>query len=307
MRMVKSPGQYFLKAWGDSKIAPGIHYQAVQKMAPMLYAGPLQAELFNKTKVNCDIRESIQQILYFMGYYEAIETYFISQLVKKDQVVVDAGANLGYYSLVMANLVGSGGKVHSFEPVPGNYSNLQNNIALNNFQNIIAANNLGLWHQQETLEFAIADETADNFGSYSAGTKSGTGNSIKCETTTLDSYFAENSISQFDLLKMDIEGAELNALKGAMGVLEKFKPYIVLEVCEYTCKRFGYEPNDIWNLLKPLGYKIKRIGNTSEKCLDLNDFSGIYQANVLLYQGTIPSLLTSNWSLKSLRQSFFNR
>ena len=305
MSIFKSLAVWVLKQWSRIKVAPGLLYQIVEKYAPSLYTRPLKTKLFNGYEVECDIREIVQQVIYFYGYYEAVETYFAMAFIKKGDTVIDAGANIGYYSLVAANCVGPGGRVHSFEPIPRNFSHLQDHIHSNHLDKIVTVNNYGVWDKEEEIEFTLSKNTESNFGTYSAGEQADVVEKITCRTLRLDNYVKKNNIHKVNFLKIDVEGAEWAALQGAEETIKRDKPVILLEVCKYTCDRFGYDQNVMWEFLKPLGYKMYLIRNSSKKSHIIDSLEGLEQDNVILFTGDLPSRLAQDWSLKTLRENVF--
>lgn len=305
MEVLKKIAVQTLKSWADLNLAPGYLYQTIERGAPHLYSKNLAGQLFNGCQVDCDIRETIQQLIYFFGYYEAIETFWVTQVLKPGDVMIDAGANLGYFSLIGAHVVGDSGQVHSFEPIPDNFKRLEKNIGMNQFDKIVRINNQGVWDQKEVLHFGLSHQTANNFGTFSAGSKENLAHQFDCPVVCLDDYVQEQKLDRLDFIKMDVEGAEWKALLGAEKTLKKFKPHLLIEICKYTCDRFGYDQNVIWELLKPMGYKMHLIGQSSQTSRPLESLDGILQDNVLFYQDELPVTLQESWDLKSLRKSFF--
>lgn len=293
--------------WSRTRKAPGLLYQTIEKYGHKLHSGPLEGTLYNGCRVHCDIRENIQQILYFFGYYEAIESFFTMSLLREGDTMIDAGANLGYFSLVGAKSVGSKGKVHAFEPVANNFKLLEAHLKMNSLQAQVAANPVGLWDETATLEFGQPLKTEHNHGSFAIEANEDLTNKVTCEVTTLDSYAEKVQLPGLRLMKMDIEGAELNAIKGGLKTLEKFRPFIIAEMCRGTSARFGHEPEDIWQQLKPLGYKMWAIRSHRSECEDLSDLKGIQRDNVLFYCDERPQVLLDDWSVGDLRQSIFKR
>ena len=140
--------------------------------------------------------------------------------VKKDDVVLDAGANMGHLSLVFSKHAGDNGKVYSFEPDKYNIQTLLNNVKLDSSlpNNIIVEDKL-LWNTNTFIDF----EESGTVGS-SAVWFSGKHAVVKKETVTIDSWVKSKQLSRLDFIKMDIEGAEIEALDGCVETLQNFKP-----------------------------------------------------------------------------------
>ena len=178
--------------------------------------------------------------------------------------VIDVGAHIGYYALMAAHRlrqVGSG-VVFAFEPHPVNFADLQHNQRLNNMNNLIP------------IQKAIADQNTQIalFSGPSSVEPSlkpipSHNTSYKVECTTLDDFITYYSKAKIGLIKSDVEGAELLALRGAQRLIERDKPYILYEEVEEKIKLFGYSIEDLRDFLESLDYKIYPIIDTINNAL----------------------------------------
>jgi len=289
--------------WGK---ASGYLYIIIEKFGRLLETTEKRKTIFGDVTFNCSLRDSIQQKVYFFGSYEAVETHVTSQVLKPGMVVIDAGANVGYYTLLACKKVGEQGQVHAFEPIPENYVQLARHITENEFADRCSINNLALWNRKENLRFQIAASTAENCGTYTAAKPTGeVVRTLKCTATTIDDYVQEKVLPRVDFLKMDIEGAELMALEGAQKTLRQFSPTILLEVSPETYERFSYSSSDIFHLLSNLDYQAylpKRTQNLSRQIHNLTD---IVQDNVMFSKD--PALTWQgfeSWDLKDLKKHY---
>lgn len=181
-------------------------------------------------------------ILQKKGSYEPHVTKKIKENLKPGDVFVDAGANLGYFTLLVSQLVGTSGKIISFEPAPKTYNFCKKNIEFNKLANVILYNN-GLWNEKKTLMISDLRDLGGNH-------ISDRGSSIEC--IALDSLDLTP-----DLIKMDIEGAEPYALQGMVKTLKQCHPSIILEVNRYSLRTFfKKDVEDLWLPLTDLGYEI---------------------------------------------------
>jgi len=206
------------------------------------------------------------------------------KLLKPGMAVIDAGANIGEITLVAAKAVGASGHVYAFEPISEISDALLENVRLNNF-NQISIHKYGL--SDETEDKAIYRATSD-FKDGSKNDGLATLYQLEKRATkvceihllTLDNFCEHISIDRFHLIKMDIEGAELPALKGGLKILKRFKPYIIVEVQQETSCQAGYNASDALSFLKRLGYRFEVIGRKgSLKTVD-EDSLGRFQ-NIL--------------------------
>jgi len=139
---------------------------------------------------------------------------------KPDDIVVDAGANLGHISIFLSKQVGEKGKVYCFEPDKFNVERLNKNRKLNtDLPDNIIIEDLLLWNENILVDF----EEAGTVGS-SAVWFSGDANVIKKQAVTLDSWAKDRNLEKLDFIKMDIEGAEIEALEGAVAIIKQFSP-----------------------------------------------------------------------------------
>lgn len=138
--------------------------------------------------------------------------------VKKGFYIIDGGAFCGETAIVMSKLVGPTGRVFAFEPVESAYKvlcsqNLENTVCIPK----------GLHDQTKELAFHIVE--GDEFSS--SVRKDG---EIRIAVTSIDDYVSEQKLSRVDFIKMDIEGSELSALKGAKNTIVKFKPMLAISI-----------------------------------------------------------------------------
>lgn len=174
------------------------------------------------------------------GMREPHVTAAIQEYLGAGDMFIDAGANIGYFTVLASQTVGPNGKVLSIEPFPENFKYLQENIQLNNLKNVIAYNR-GLW-DSSTKKGIL--ETAPNRA------RTVEGNDI--EMITLDSLDVKPN-----LIKVDIAGSEPFALRGMIRTLERYKPILLLEFNPVAIFVAGGKITDFWKQLE--GYKIYKI------------------------------------------------
>jgi FkbM family methyltransferase len=146
--------------------------------------------------------------------YKTIKGYFKYYSLKESDVVIDCGAHVGVITLYASQKVGASGKVIAFEPDDMNYLKLKDNIKLNNLKNVILIKK-GVWSKDATLEF-FSTLAAD-----SSFVIKGTNKSVKVPVTAIDSELKKHKINRLDFIKMDIEGAEIEAVKGCTKFMKK--------------------------------------------------------------------------------------
>ena len=244
MRILKTLAARTLRLWGRTAFANGYYYQAVESVGAYLDAGVSAAYLFNGCRVQCRLRELIQRQIYFFGAHEPVLAYLFDLAVEEAEVVVDAGANIGQYSLIAGR---KGKQVYAFEPVPKNVIVLNDNVDQNGLQRYISVIDKGLWSDSEGITLYLDQRDAlDNATDYTVGYREQHADAVAVATTTLDEFVEQRSIARVDLIKMDIEGAELFALRGMEKVLMRDHPTVFLEVNRPNCESAGYQPGEMW-------------------------------------------------------------
>jgi FkbM family methyltransferase len=298
---IRALGRRLLRAWGFFPKAPGYYYQAVERWGPRVAVTPLDCRLFNGARVRCDLRDHVQRHMYFFGAYEPIDAYLFRALAQPGMVVVDAGGNVGQYSLIAALEVGRAGAVHAFEPVPRNFDRLVAHVHDNGLASTVRANMLALWHEPATLDLhRLVDGGGDNDGAFTAGPATTVLETSRCRAVRLDDYASDVRMERLDLMKVDVEGAELFVLRGGTSVLRRWRPTILMEINRALCEALGYAPEAIWEVLEPLGYRIWSIGHSAEACRPRSNLSRIDRANVIFHVDELPRGVTRGWSQKRI-------
>lgn len=158
--------------------------------------------------------EALYPIVADFSYYQ----YFYK--VKAGDIVIDAGANCGHLSIFFSKLVGQNGKVFAFEPDNYNIERIINNKVLNpDLADNIKIEDLLLWDKNELIDFYEAGTVGS-----SAVWKPDGEPCVKKQAVTIDSWVKTNRIEKLDFIKMDIEGAEIEALDGCVATLKNLKP-----------------------------------------------------------------------------------
>ncbi len=198
-------------------------------------------------------KSSLSMHLFINPNYIKDDLGYLKKYLKPGDNFIDVGANIGTWANLSANAVGPNGKVICFEPHPLIFTYLSGNIKLNNFNNI-EANNVGCSDKEGKLFFS------QNLDSMNHVTFDPV-NSITIPVKNLDS-FTEN-LNVINLIKIDVEGFELNVLKGAEKTLEKTK-VVIFESNGAFQKKYGYQTSDILTLLMKKGFKIFKIVDNNE-------------------------------------------
>lgn len=200
-----------------------------------------------------DIR-SPPNIVVTHGAYEPFDGAMLETLARGAKVVLDIGANMGWYSLHIAN-ANPRCTVHAFEPVPSTFATLRTNVALNRFEDRIRCHAFGFGERAERVTFYIPTLEGSPAASQRPLFADQTNTEVSCDIVRLDDWAKQVALPPVDLIKIDVEGGELSALRGAIDVLGRDTPAIFCEMLRKWSARFGYHPNDIIALVRPLGYE----------------------------------------------------
>ena len=191
-------------------------------------------------------------LLVYNGVWEPLETETFVSLLKNDMVVVDIGANVGYYTLLAARSVGSGGKVFAFEPEPKNYGLLCKNVKENGYTNVV------------TVPSAVSDRSGtcrlflcpNNSGAHNLSKRWQEESSIEVNTVTLDQYFSKYE-GRIDVVKIDAEGVEELIFDGMLQLLKKY-PNLIL-FTELNPPVMGCGPERYLQKLSAHGFRILEL------------------------------------------------
>lgn len=174
-------------------------------------------------------------------------------MVKNGDVVIDAGANCGHLSIYYSKLVGKSGKIYAFEPDKFNIERINNNIKLNEeLATNIEIESLLLWNENKLIDF------------YESGTVGSSAvwipdvsKCVKKEAIRIDDWVKNNNINKLDFIKMDIEGAEIEALEGCEQTIKNLKPNFAIASYHYVNEEQTYIK--VEEFFKRINYPYKTV------------------------------------------------
>ena len=209
----------------------------------------IEAATHDGRRYAVDLTDGMHKSVFFLGEYEPPVTDVISSVVKKGDVCLDVGANFGWYTTLLSQLCG-GGEVHAFEPMPDIFGELKHNWTLAGEPKNVRLNNLALGDEAKMIDIHRFTNLSSGFSSFSTDGK-GEYETFSVPMVTLDSYLKENKVGNIDFMKIDVEGAELMFLHGALKLFaQKTPPIIMAEMALGTTKGFGYLPNDLIEFMR---------------------------------------------------------
>ncbi len=183
--------------------------------------------------------------------YEGIDLNYIKNLLKKGDVVLDIGANKGFYTLFMSNCIGETGKVFAFEASYSNYKKLQTRVVskwnLTNvlpFNFILGSSNL---NKVQMMKPSMFDDGTGLFAKNKI-------NNNSIFQRRLDTLFEKTNLDSIKLIKIDVEGAEYDVLSGSEKTLNLVQ-FLLIEVSEISNRRYGYSIDHLYDFLFRLGFR----------------------------------------------------
>jgi FkbM family methyltransferase len=183
--------------------------------------------LFHRLKIRLRYSEALGHSVLLYGGFETAEMEFLRKKISAGDTVLDVGANVGIFSIAFADVVGTQGKVIALEPHLQNIERLKNNLELNHFQNVqifpVAAGQV-----TREIKLHLADDLAYASTIAVIG-KHGNDQVITTSMKKLDEIWQQVDTPQVTVLKIDVEGGELEVLKGAEELLKVCQPLIMAE------------------------------------------------------------------------------
>jgi len=226
---------------------------------------PFRYELPNKSTVRLYPKGQIIKGVFF-GSFEKDEVEMIYAFLKPGMTVVDVGANVGLYSIISAQRIGSKGKVWSFEPSNESYKRLKKNVELNDYSSVIEVNNIGLGNRSNEIinlrrdvgygdaeRYIMPDnkkpkDTLDNVSDVDS--------LESVNLSTLDLFLSEKGSLHVDFIKMDVEGYEYYVLQGSLDVMEANPNLVmIIECTDLGTRRAGHTQQDVLDLINKYGYE----------------------------------------------------
>lgn len=222
------------------------------------------------------LNDEIARCVFVEGLFEPTEFWFLDRYLRQDMVFVDAGANNGLYTLFAGKKVGPGGRVLAFEPSKREFAKLQRNIRRNHLrcvQPFLAA--LGAAESTATLHVAQLPFSGHNsLGEFGYPTTE-LDHDETVPVQTLDFVAEQVGLGRLDIVKIDVEGAELAVLQGARKSLQRYQPLLLIELSDRTLAKQSSNSGEVITLLRSHGYELFMLDSegklaqlTGETCYD---------------------------------------
>jgi len=228
-------------------------YDRILSSARLTWGKPRIRSRFG-VKFECDLRDKIGREIYFVGF-DHRDCWTWRRLIKPGYVVLDVGANIGYFSLLCAKWLRGRGAVYALEPFPNTVRRLERNLHLNpKLGGLVRLRPTAISDFDGSISMSTPDER--NSRSNSGCNYLSASGTEKMAVTTLDVFAQREGLARVDLIKADVEGSEVALLRGARETLERFRPIVMIEVNPRALRRFQQTAGDVISLLGKYRYRM---------------------------------------------------
>lgn len=260
---------------------PGKHFYSKILLKPIINRLDIEKTLkinSGKPRIICRLQDWIPWNIYLHGSYIIEELYenYMFPISSKSSTIFDVGANIGYYTIQFAQK--TEGIVYAFEPMSYQYNTLLKNIEINELNNVYPV--------QQIVSDSVGKERI-----YFSGINNTAASSVVVETEdyediptiTLDQFCKEKNIEFIDLIKIDVEGYEMNVLKGLSEMLKTNRiKHMFIEVVERHLQKAGSSSEELFTYLKKYSYDGYSIKSGSLEQYEMgNDESLVYFKSIL--------------------------
>ena len=217
-------------------------------------------ELDGGVRLFIDLSDHVIGLNILRGRYEEDEIRFVRSLLKPGDTAIDVGGHIGFFTMHMAAAVGPTGRVYAFEPFDANAEMLERSIAENRFGDRVVFQRAAVGAATGTATLTFPVETLNSGGAYllREGAAPLTGNQTQdVPVVALDALHIRRPVR---FIKMDVEGAEPQVVRGAVRLLEEDRPIILSEVHPTQLERAsGVTADQFLDELRALGYRAHRL------------------------------------------------
>jgi FkbM family methyltransferase len=201
----------------------------------------------NGIKYLLDLRKPISVSIFLRGYWEKHVVHFLKKNLKLKDFVIECGSNIGAHSFIIAKLVGPEGKVFCFEPTDYANTLLKTNLLLNSFENIIIEKKILSNNENKlAIKYMVSDLNHEDSFNIPEDLSN-------IPITSIDQY--QYNFDKLSLIKIDVDGYDYKVLEGALNTIKKYKPIVIIELCEFTLNRAGDSIQDILNFFSLIDYE----------------------------------------------------
>lgn len=228
-------------------------------------------------KLHCQFPDYIQSYIFFFGLWEPEITNFVSHRLKKGSQFVDIGANIGYFSILASQLVGTQGKVYAIEASPRTTRLLANNFELNQCSNSEYFNK-AVYSSETEIELFRGEQS--NIGAttifQNKAKQQGLASEGLVSAAPLDKIIPFETLQQVTLFKIDVEGAEWHVISGMRHLLHAMHPEaeILIEINRKVIESMGGSVDEVFQMMSEAGFNAFKINSSSSVEHQVAPFKG---------------------------------
>jgi FkbM family methyltransferase len=253
--LVPYPRWRFDADWANPDLAFQLRQFIWQYFNDRRSENPIVIGWYYGTRLALYLGNDLSRQIYIAGCIEPNEFAFLDRFLQPGMTVFDAGANEGVYSVFAASRVGAKGAVWAFEPSPRELKRLQKNLALNQLGVRVFPMALADRGGEAELKIASYEHEGQNtLGAFVYDIES-SGNE-RVQLSRLDDLVAQNPPGRIDLIKVDVEGAEIRLFAGASETLRQYRPFLLFEASDGALKNQGGNREELLTMLRDHGYTI---------------------------------------------------
>jgi FkbM family methyltransferase len=224
----------------------------------------------------------LSRVLFLTGNFEPNELTWLTQAISEGMTIVDVGAHMGIYSMIASRLVGESGVVIAIEPSTREFQRLAFHVGLNNLTNVrclqeAASDASGEAALKIASEWNSGHNTFGEFFNPDVEKKT----EERVRTRTIDAIVAAQQLERVDLIKVDVEGHELNVLTGAAETLARFRSSVLIEVFGETLRRQGASVEAVLDFLVRHGYALYEFSASTGELVPLSQPFGDESRNLV--------------------------
>jgi FkbM family methyltransferase len=223
----------------------------------------LVMEWYEGIRVHVYFGSDLSWALFVDGHFEPNQFAFLGSVLRRGMTFVDVGANDGLYGLFAAKRVGPTGTVVGMEPSLREYTRLNQNLLLNQF-NQIRSVRAAAWRDDGEMTLRVAEDA--HAGHNTLGQfvyKTAVVSDEVVRTVRLDTLTGELGVEQVDVVKIDAEGAETAVVQGAAKLIERDHPVLLMEVSDSQLRTLGSSQHELLGLIRGWGYELYTFDETS--------------------------------------------
>ena len=238
--------------------------EALRRYYPVKRGSTMIHNFDTDLKLNVDRASYVSNVIYWRGHHSAAVAKVIREHLRSHMTFVDVGANLGELTLLAAKRLVNG-RVLAFEPDPQIFLQLSRNISINHLSSVELFN-IALFDKTDSLPLYRKQDI--NFGTINEGVPSlfSTGNDpqeVRVQLRRFDDVARESGLDRLDVMKIDVEGAEMMVLRGAECFIKRYRPIIITELSDANFQRAGYTTRDLIDYLGTLEYDVQTLDDRS--------------------------------------------